>query len=80
VVRSLREGSDELLTFFRFPKAQWKRGFREGSNRSHYLTKASCMVTTIPTEEGDLSIGLESQNSPPVIFLLIHPALTMEGA
>ena len=21
---SLREGSDELLTFFRFPKAQWK--------------------------------------------------------
>jgi transposase-like protein len=24
VVTSLREGSDELLTFFRFPKAQWK--------------------------------------------------------
>jgi transposase-like protein len=24
VVASLREGSDELLTFFRFPKAQWK--------------------------------------------------------
>jgi transposase-like protein len=24
VVRSLREGGDELLTFFRFPKAQWK--------------------------------------------------------
>jgi transposase-like protein len=23
-VASLREGSDELLTFFRFPKAQWK--------------------------------------------------------
>jgi putative transposase len=25
VVASLREGGDELLTFFRFPKAQWKR-------------------------------------------------------
>jgi len=24
VVRSLQEGGDELLTFFRFPKAQWK--------------------------------------------------------
>jgi transposase-like protein len=24
VVTSLREGGDELLTFFRFPKAQWK--------------------------------------------------------
>jgi hypothetical protein len=24
VVTSLREGADELLTFFRFPKAQWK--------------------------------------------------------
>ena len=24
VVMSLREGGDELLTFFRFPKAQWK--------------------------------------------------------
>ena len=24
VVRSLQEGSDELLTFFQFPKAQWK--------------------------------------------------------
>ncbi len=24
VVTSLREGSEELLTFFRFPKAQWK--------------------------------------------------------
>jgi transposase-like protein len=24
VVRSLRDGGDELLTFFRFPKAQWK--------------------------------------------------------
>ena len=24
VVRSLREGGDELLTIFRFPKAQWK--------------------------------------------------------
>jgi transposase-like protein len=24
VVASLREGGDELLTFFRFPKAQWK--------------------------------------------------------
>jgi transposase-like protein len=24
VVTSLREGDDELLTFFRFPKAQWK--------------------------------------------------------
>ena len=24
VVKSLREGGDELLTFFRFPKAQWK--------------------------------------------------------
>ena len=24
VVRSLREGGDELLTFFSFPKAQWK--------------------------------------------------------
>jgi putative transposase len=23
-VTSLREGGDELLTFFRFPKAQWK--------------------------------------------------------
>jgi hypothetical protein len=25
VVTSLPEGGDELLTFFRFPKAQWKR-------------------------------------------------------
>jgi putative transposase len=24
VIKSLREGGDELLTFFRFPKAQWK--------------------------------------------------------
>ena len=24
MVTSLREGGDELLTFFRFPKAQWK--------------------------------------------------------
>jgi transposase-like protein len=24
VVTSLREGGEELLTFFRFPKAQWK--------------------------------------------------------
>ena len=24
VVTSLREGGDELLTFFRFPKTQWK--------------------------------------------------------
>jgi putative transposase len=24
VLTSLREGGDELLTFFRFPKAQWK--------------------------------------------------------
>ncbi len=24
VVRSLQEGGEELLTFFRFPKAQWK--------------------------------------------------------
>ena len=24
VVTSLREGGDELLTFFRFPRAQWK--------------------------------------------------------
>jgi putative transposase len=24
VVTSLREGGDELLTFFRFPQAQWK--------------------------------------------------------
>jgi putative transposase len=24
VVTSLREGGDELLSFFRFPKAQWK--------------------------------------------------------
>lgn len=24
MVRSLREGGDELLTFFTFPKAQWK--------------------------------------------------------
>ena len=24
MVTSLREGSDELLTFFRFPKGQWK--------------------------------------------------------
>jgi transposase-like protein len=38
VVASLREGGDELLTFFTFPKAQWKRS--GPSTRSNDFTRS----------------------------------------
>jgi transposase-like protein len=39
VVTSLREGGDELLTFFNFPKARWKT--LRTTNVIERLTKSS---------------------------------------
>ena len=38
------------------------------------------MVPPISAEKLDLAISLTSEDSPPVVFLLVHPSLSVKGA
>ena len=58
VVTSLREGGDELLTFFRFPKAQWKT--LRTTNTIERLHEELCRRVktqgSLPTEDAALTL------------------------
>jgi hypothetical protein len=43
------------------------------------LSRSIGMITPIPAEELDLPISLESQDAPPIVFLLVYPTIPMEG-
>jgi hypothetical protein len=59
VVRSLQEGGDELLTFFRFPKAQWKT-LRTTDESVKWHLAASGDRLGVGTGDPDRSVGHEA--------------------
>jgi len=50
---------------------RWEQQHGQWSART---CKSPCMISTIPAEEGDLPVGLESPDSPSIVFLFVHPS------
>lgn len=68
VVTSLREGGDELLTFFRFPKAQWKT-LRTTDENVKWRMAASGNRLGVGTGDPDRSVGHEAVSSTAQVAL-----------
>jgi hypothetical protein len=45
-------------------------GLGKGRKHSCYLTKATCVISTVPTEEVYLPICIEDENPPPTLTTL----------
>src|SRR5262249_24442555 len=74
------ESGDEVLIEHRHFAIQDQSGFWESSNHPSEFTKSPRVIPTIPAEELDLPLTLGGEHYPAVVFLLLDPALTAEGA
>ena len=72
------ESGDEVFIEDRYLTVEGQGGFGQGENHLGQLTKSLCVIPTILAKELHAPIRLESQNPPPVVFLFVHPSLTME--
>ena len=73
------ESGDEVLIEDRHFTIEDQRGLGKRGNHPGEFSKPLCVISTIPTEETHIPIRLESENSQPVILLLVHPSVPMEG-
>ena len=74
------ESGDELVIEDRYLTIEGQSGLRQRTDYPGEFTKAPRVIPTIPAEELDLPVTLESQNPPSVVFLFVDPPLSMEGA
>ena len=74
------ESGDEMLIKEGYFTVQNHSGLGKRPDYPGEFTKSPRVIPTVPAEEMDLPISLDSQDSPPIVFLLVHPSLPMEGA